>query len=293
MERRLVKKEMKKLLGDYIGIRLRENEFDPKGRRQPTFLDDMAHYDLAISVALQWLDHSEDLTWLKWEEVKMPLHGRPRYPNHREREAMILSSYAGILMNSIPIEEVFKIYGADSSANSGITKITFYEDRGFQGRCYECSSDHSNLQPYFSRCNSIRVDSGCWMLYERPNYQGYQYFLRRGDYPDYQQWMGFSDSIRSCRAIPYTSSHRIRLYERDDYRGLVSELTEDCSCIHDRYRLNEIYSVHVLEGCWVLYEMPNYRGRQYLLRPGDYRRYHDWGAVDAKVGSLRRVIDLY
>ncbi|XP_054197954.1 uncharacterized protein C2orf80 isoform X6 [Homo sapiens] len=123
MERRLIKKEMKKLLGDYIGIRLRENEFDPKGRRQLTFLDDMAHYDLAISVALQWLDPSEDLTWLEWEELKIPLHGRPIYPNRREREAMILSSYAGILMNSIPIEEVFKIYGADSSADSGTIKV--------------------------------------------------------------------------------------------------------------------------------------------------------------------------
>ncbi|XP_054404543.1 uncharacterized protein C2orf80 homolog isoform X2 [Pongo abelii] len=123
MERRLIKKEMKKLLGDYIGIRLRENEFDPKGRRQLTFLDDMAHYDLAISVALQWLDPSEDLTWLEWEELKMPFHGRPIYPNRREREAMILSSYAGILMNSIPIEEVFKIYGADSSADSGTIKV--------------------------------------------------------------------------------------------------------------------------------------------------------------------------
>ncbi|XP_014401559.1 PREDICTED: uncharacterized protein C2orf80 homolog isoform X2 [Myotis brandtii] len=109
--------------GDYIGIRLREKEFDPKGRRQLTFLDDMAHYDLAISVALQWLDRSEDLTWLEWEKVKRPFRGRRIYPNHREREAMILSSYAGILMNSIPIEEVFKIYGADSSANSGATKV--------------------------------------------------------------------------------------------------------------------------------------------------------------------------
>ncbi|XP_007964237.3 uncharacterized protein C2orf80 homolog isoform X2 [Chlorocebus sabaeus] len=123
MERRLIKKEMKKLLGDYIGIRLRENEFDPKGRRQLTSLDDMAHYDLAISVALQWLHPSEDLTWLEWEELKMPFCGRPMYPNRREREAMILSSYAGILMNSIPIEEVFRIYGADSSANSGTIKV--------------------------------------------------------------------------------------------------------------------------------------------------------------------------
>ncbi|XP_045336946.1 gamma-crystallin A isoform X2 [Leopardus geoffroyi] len=338
MERKLLKKEMKKLLGDYIGIRLRENEFDPKGRRQLTFLDDMAHYDLAISVALQWLDHLEDFTWLEWEKVKMPFHGRPTYPNRKEREAMILSSYAGILM--VPRAPPFRLSlhpfamltapkaaeyarkqgvklrrGANKNAASSSArevnvtawkssknvsldiqpknKITFYEDRGFQGRCYECSSDCPNLQPYFSRCNSIRVDSGCWMLYERPNYQGHQYFLRRGDYPDYQQWMGLSDSVRSCRAIPYTSSHRIRLYERDDYGGLVSELTEDCSCIHDRFRLSELHSLHVLEGCWVLYEMPNYRGRQYLLRPGDYRRYHDWGAMDARVGSLRRVIDLY
>nr|KAF6449948.1 crystallin gamma A [Molossus molossus] len=174
-----------------------------------------------------------------------------------------------------------------------MAKITFYEDRGFQGHHFECSSDHPNLQPYLSRCGSIRVDSGCWMLYERPNFQGPQYFLRRGDYSDHQQWMGLSDSVRSCRVIPYTSSHRIRLYERDDYQSLVSELTEDCSCIHDRFRLHELYSLHVLEGYWVLYEMPSYRGRQYLLRPGDYRRYHDWGAVDARVGSLRRVIDLY
>ncbi|XP_012411520.1 gamma-crystallin C isoform X1 [Trichechus manatus latirostris] len=173
-------------------------------------------------------------------------------------------------------------------------KITFYEDQGFQGLCYECSSDCPNLQTFFSRCNSIRVDSGCWMLYERPNYQGQQYFLHQGEYPDYQQWMGLSDSVRSCCLIPYqTASHRMRLFERDDYKGLMMELLEDCSCLQDRFHLSEVRSLHVLEGCWVLYEMPNYSGRQYLLRPREYRRYQDWGAVDAKAGSLQRVVDLY
>ncbi|XP_029081905.1 gamma-crystallin F-like [Monodon monoceros] len=172
-------------------------------------------------------------------------------------------------------------------------KITFYEDRGFQGRHYECSSDCPNLQPCFGRCNSIRVDSGCWMLYEHPNYQGQQYFLRRGDYPDYQQWMGLNDSVRSCRLIPHTSSHRLRMYEREDYRGQMAELTEDCSSLRDRFHFNELRSLHVLEGWWVLYEMPDYRGRQYLVRPGDYRHYHNWGALDARVGSLRRAVDFY
>lgn len=74
--------------GDYIGQKLRENAFDPKGKGTSTVLDDLvkisqlerrewltsgvhaasvivcletfqAHYDLAISVALWWLDREE------------------------------------------------------------------------------------------------------------------------------------------------------------------------------------------------------------------------------------------
>ncbi|CAO2624846.1 Gamma-crystallin E [Lemmus lemmus] len=177
-----------------------------------------------------------------------------------------------------------------------VFQITFYEDRGFQGRHYECHSNHSNLQPYFNRCNSVRVDSGCWMLYEQPNFTGFQYFLKRGDYPDYQQWMGLSDSVCSCRLIPHvaqSSSHRIRIYQREDYRGQMVEITDDCSHLQDRFHFSDFHSFHVLEGCWVLYEMPNYRGRQYLLRPQEYRRYQDWGDMNARVGSLRRIMDFY
>ncbi|XP_074048678.1 gamma-crystallin D-like isoform X2 [Macrotis lagotis] len=172
-------------------------------------------------------------------------------------------------------------------------KITFYEDRNFQGRYYECSSDHPNLQSYFSRCNSVRIDSGNWMLYEHPNYSGCQYYLRRGEYRDYQEWMGYNDSIRSCRIIPPTHSHRLRIYEREDYRGQMVELTDDCSSLQDRFHFQEMHSFNVLEGCWILYELPNYRGRQYLLRPGEYRRYLDWGAMNPKVGSVRRVMDYF
>ncbi|KAK2108564.1 hypothetical protein P7K49_013729, partial [Saguinus oedipus] len=181
-------------------------------------------------------------------------------------------------------------------------KITLYEDRGFQGRHYECNSDHPNLQLFLSRCNSVRVDSGCWMLYEQPNYSGPQHFLRRGDYADHQQWMGLSGPILRlrpllpphppcecspakslrCPRVASTSSHRIRIYEREDCRGQMVEITEDYSSLHDRLHLSEIHSFNVLEGSRVLYELPNYWGRQHLLRPRDYRRCLDWGATDAR-----------
>ncbi|XP_039610918.1 gamma-crystallin M2-like [Polypterus senegalus] len=170
-------------------------------------------------------------------------------------------------------------------------KIIFYEDRNFQGRYYECSSDRADLQSYFSRCNSIRVESGCWMVYESPNYMGYQYFLRRGEYPDYHTWMGYSNGIRSCRMIPhYRGSYRMRIYERENFAGQMMECMDDCESVQDRFHYADIYSCHV-DGYWIMYEQPHYRGQQYFLRPGEYRRYTDWGSINPRIGSFKRLMD--
>lgn len=84
-------------------------------------------------------------------------------------------------------------------------QIVFYEDKNFQGRRYECDSDCSDFHTYLSRCNSIRVESGAWLVYERPNYMGYQYVLSRGEYPEYQRWMGLNDHLSSCKMIHFVS----------------------------------------------------------------------------------------
>ncbi|XP_073808738.1 crystallin, gamma M4 isoform X1 [Danio rerio] len=82
-----------------------------------------------------------------------------------------------------------------------MNKIVFYEDRNFQGRSYETSSDCPELSQFLSRCSSCRVENGCFMIYDRSNFMGNQFFLRRGEYADCKR-MGLSDSIRSCRTIP-------------------------------------------------------------------------------------------
>ncbi|OCT61364.1 gamma-crystallin 1 [Xenopus laevis] len=173
-------------------------------------------------------------------------------------------------------------------------KITFFEDKNFKGHSFECNSDNNDLQSHFSRCNSIKVDNGSWMIYEHANNKGHQYFLKQGEYPDYQHWMGFNDSISSCRMIPqYTGSFLIKVYEKEDFRGQMLEFIEDCSHVFQEFNNHEIHSCNVIEGHWIFYEESNYRGRQYYLRPGEYRRFNDWGASNAKVGSFRKVMDLY
>uniref|UniRef100_A0A3Q1G3Q1 Crystallin, gamma S3 n=1 Tax=Acanthochromis polyacanthus TaxID=80966 RepID=A0A3Q1G3Q1_9TELE len=176
--------------------------------------------------------------------------------------------------------------------------IVFYEDRNFQGRFYECENDSSDLHTYFSRCNSIRVEGGFWVVYERPNYMGYQYVLSRGEYPDYQYWLGINDAIRSCRVIRNVGNswrmkvwERIRIYERPDFSGQMLEFSDDQPNLLERWRYRDVYSAHVQDGFWVFYEHPNYRGRQYLLEKGEYRRHSEWGALHPSVGSIRRVVD--
>ncbi|XP_027135121.1 gamma-crystallin S-1 [Larimichthys crocea] len=181
----------------------------------------------------------------------------------------------------------------DSKAISiSIVQITFYEHKNFSGRDYECTCDCADLTCHLKSCNSIRVESGSFMIYEKPNYSGDQYYLRRGDYPDLGDWKGVIDCVSSCRLISMESGlFSMRLYERIEFGGQMMDLVDDCPSVTDRFHLDNIFSCHVFKGNWLFYEHPNFQGRMYLMRPGDYKRFSEWGGRSARVGSIRRVMD--
>ncbi|KAL3969349.1 ligand-dependent nuclear receptor-interacting factor 1 [Sarotherodon galilaeus] len=171
-------------------------------------------------------------------------------------------------------------------------KIIFYEDNNFSGHHFECCNDCEDLLSRLSRCNSIKVESGCFMIYEKPNYSGNQYYLKRGEYPDFHHWMGVNESVSSCRYIPTEpGTFNMRLYERIEFGGQVMDLVDDCPSVMDRFHVNDIFSCNVKNGNWLFYEHPNYRGRMYLIRPGEYKRFSEWGGRSARVGSIKRIMD--
>ncbi|XP_061917554.1 uncharacterized protein C2orf80-like isoform X1 [Entelurus aequoreus] len=119
METKLLRRDVEILLEEYIGQKLRENSFDPTGKGSSTMLDDLAHYDLAISVAAFRTakdrgskSHDGDLTG--WG--RMPA-STAMYRNRLQREAMILSSFAGIVMSSLPVEEILALYKCKPAAS--------------------------------------------------------------------------------------------------------------------------------------------------------------------------------
>uniref|UniRef100_A0A3B3SA17 Crystallin, gamma S3 n=1 Tax=Paramormyrops kingsleyae TaxID=1676925 RepID=A0A3B3SA17_9TELE len=140
-------------------------------------------------------------------------------------------------------------------------QIIFYEDQNFHGRC-----DCTDLQAHFSRCNSIHMDRGFWVLYEQPNYTGSQYVLTHGKYPDYQRWMGFNDSVRSCRLV------------RNVIPARPGSASMNVPTLWARFwSQHEVHSCKVLDGAWILHDQPKYRGHQCL----------DWNATHPSVGFLR------
>ncbi|XP_057708315.1 gamma-crystallin M3-like [Corythoichthys intestinalis] len=179
-----------------------------------------------------------------------------------------------------------------STASSMRGKIIFYEERNFQGRSYECTNDCSDMSSYLSTCQSCRVESGCFMLYERPSFMGNQHFMRRGEYADHITTMGMRDCIRSCRMIPmHRGQFRMKIYEGENFSGQSHEIQEECDNIMDRYHMNDCMSCQVMDGHWLMFEQPNFRGRMAYLRPGEYRNFREMGMNGMRVMSIRRIMD--
>lgn len=84
------------------------------------------------------------------------------------------------------------------------------------------------------------------------------------------------------------TQYKMQLYEKADFGGQAYEATEDCPSLLEKFRWREVNSCKVYDGWWVFYEHPNYRGRQYFLEKGEYRKPGDWGAVSPTVQSFRR-----
>ncbi|CAJ1078987.1 gamma-crystallin M3-like [Xyrichtys novacula] len=184
---------------------------------------------------------------------------------------------------------------ATTDVNVGkLGKIILYEDKNFQGRSYECMSDCADMSPYLSNCQSCKVAHGCFMVYDRPNFTGNQVFMKKGEYADYMSMMGMTSGIKSCRIIPVQQMgvYKIRLFEKENLKGQMHELMNDCDNIEDRLHMSECKSCNVLDGHWLLYEQPLFKGKMAYLMPGEYKSLREMGNL-SKIMSLRCIMDMW
>ncbi|XP_067844314.1 gamma-crystallin M2-like [Heptranchias perlo] len=168
--------------------------------------------------------------------------------------------------------------------------MKIYERPDFGGQMMEFMDDCPSVNDRFRYrdIHSCNVMDGYWTFYEHPNYMGRQYFMSPGEYRRFSDWAATAQL--SDLSVPRWKLQN-EIYERPDFGGQMMEFMDDCPSVYDRFRYRDIHFCHVMDGYWNFYEHPNYRGRQYFMSPGEYRRFSDWGGYRSTIGSFRCMRD--
>ncbi|XP_074743448.1 beta-crystallin B3 isoform X1 [Strix uralensis] len=186
--------------------------------------------------------------------------------------------------------------GEGAGERGGNYKITIYELENFQGKKCELTEELPNItEKELEKVGSIQVESGPWLGFERQAYAGEQFVLEKGDYPRWDSWSNShnSDSLMSIRPLQIDSpDHKIHLFENAGYTGRKMEIVDDdVPSLWAHGFQDRVASVRALNGTWVGYEYPGYRGRQHVFEKGEYRHWNEWDANQPLIQSVRRVRD--
>ncbi|KAG5264950.1 hypothetical protein AALO_G00259780 [Alosa alosa] len=162
-------------------------------------------------------------------------------------------------------------------------EVMLYSDTDFQGNCKLCTKNEETLPDSFI-AKSCRVVGSSWVLYEGRSHTGNLYTVSEGDYPNLNS-MGCPPhciirSIKAMFAVPSISLFGLECFEGRE----ITVDTEVLNLLEEGFN-NHVLSVKVNNGCWVVCEHSNYRGRQFLLEPIEITSWQKFSELTS-VGSM-------
>ncbi|XP_003799842.3 beta/gamma crystallin domain-containing protein 2 [Otolemur garnettii] len=164
-------------------------------------------------------------------------------------------------------------------------KVILFLEPGCQGNSREIWEDIADASGW-APIASIRVVRGCWVLYEKPQFQGQKMVLPEGDVDlraPGPTWTthGFG-SLR--RVVRDYSIPEISLFSEEGLQGEQVKLVEALKDLLSLEKPLKVASATVSAGLWLLYPKPFFEGTPYILEPGEYPTSEAWCA---SVGSLK------
>ncbi|XP_077594123.1 beta-crystallin A4 [Stigmatopora nigra] len=186
---------------------------------------------------------------------------------------------------------------------SGHWKIVVFDEECFQGRRHEFTSDCVNIMDMgMETVRSLRVESGAWVGYEHASFQGQQFILERGEYPQCDAFGGSNayhvERLTSFRPVACANHRecRMTIFERENFLARKGELSDDYPSLQAMgWCNNEVGSLKVQSGAFVCYQYPGYRGYQYIMECdrhcGEYKQFKEFGShcQTPQIQSIRRI----
>ncbi|XP_024146811.1 beta/gamma crystallin domain-containing protein 1 isoform X2 [Oryzias melastigma] len=196
-----------------------------------------------------------------------------------------------------PVTQPHKTF--DNGCHKRPGKMVLFENAQFGGQAYEIYrdvADASSLQ--LSPLISVKVVRGCWLLYERPNFQGRVIALEEGPVDLENQWAECAPEtepherppmlIGSIRlAVRDHSLPRIDLFTDPEGRGRVTSYLDDAIETGSYGIPLTTASIQIHSGVWLVFSDPGFQGMLSVLEAGEYPFPETWGFPSPFVGSLR------
>ncbi|XP_008287304.1 absent in melanoma 1 protein-like isoform X2 [Stegastes partitus] len=178
-------------------------------------------------------------------------------------------------------------------------KMVLFEKAQFSGQAYEIYrdvADATSLQ--LSPLVSVKVVRGCWVLYEKPDFQGRTIALEEGSLELANVWAEQETQdephnsppmqIGSVRlAVDDYSIPHIDLFSEPEGRGRVTPYHDDAIETGSFGMLQNTASIQVHSGVWLVFSDPGFQGMIAVLERGAYPFPETWGFPSPFVGSLR------
>jgi len=196
------------------------------------------------------------------------------------------------------IKSLFAIAGA-VIATQTLAQVTFYEHDDFKGRSFATQRQIRDFERFGfnDRASSVAVTSGRWEVCESSRFTGRCVVLRAGRYPSLAA-MGLNDRVTSVRAInknariddqryaPLVFQGQVTFYEREGFGGQSFTSDKQIENFQSQNFNDRASSVVVHAGQWEVCEDSAFRGRCFVLRPGQYPSLVSMGLND-RVSSVR------
>ncbi|KAM4600991.1 uncharacterized protein ACJ7VT_020852 isoform 2-T2 [Polymixia lowei] len=178
-------------------------------------------------------------------------------------------------------------------------KMVLFENAQFDGQAYEIFRDVTDATALrLSPLISVRVVRGCWVLYEKPGFEGRSVALEEGCLQLKNVWSeprpGTGPGVDPPMLIgsirlavwDYSLPH-IDLFTDPEGHGRVTPYHDDTIEIGSFSIPQNTASIKVHSGVWLVFSDPGYQGLLAVLENGEYPFPESWGFASPFVGSLR------
>ncbi|KAK2492036.1 hypothetical protein MC885_010618 [Smutsia gigantea] len=167
-------------------------------------------------------------------------------------------------------------------------KVVIYSEPGTSEQCIEVFTDVQDCTTWaLSPVMIIKVVRGCWILYEKPNFEGHSIPLEEGELELSGLW-GIEDILeRNDEAESDYRVSQIDLFTEPDGLGLLNSYFDDTEELQGFGLMQKTCSIKVHWGTWLIYEEPGFQGVPFILEPGEYPDLSFWDTEEAYIGSMR------